>query len=89
MDTNMSIFNQINSLCYWLQLETPYHCALVLDSEKDRYYIRIKDRGIDLYTQQISNFSKKSKELLKIELTSIAESLVLLKGNYARQKQTA
>ncbi|MEL6810700.1 MAG: hypothetical protein AAFP76_05150 [Bacteroidota bacterium] len=89
MDTNMSIFNQINSLCYWFQHETHYHCALVLDSEKDSYYIRIKDRGIHLYTQQISNFSKKSKDLLRIELTSIAESLVLLKGNYVTQKQTA
>jgi len=90
METNMSLFNQVNSLCYWFQRETDYQCSFALDAEKDTYFVRLKDRATQIYTQQIIEFSKKSKmttKLLQIELSSIAHSLVHIKKNYVLENQ--
>jgi len=89
MDTNMSLFNQINSLCFWFQSETTYHCLITLDSEKDTYVIKLKDQHLTIYEQQIVRLSKKTKKLLQIELGSIANSLVHIKENFALENQSA
>ena len=88
----MSLFNQVNSLCYWFQRETEYQCSFALDSEKDIYFVRLMDQASQLYAQQISEFSKKCKmttKLLQIELSSIAHSLVHIKENYVLENQHA
>jgi len=88
----MSLFNQVNSLCYWFQRETEYKCSFALDSEKDIYFVRLKDQATQIYAQQISEFSKKCKmttKLLQIELSSIAHSLVHIKENYVLENQHA
>ena len=85
----MSLFNQVNSLCYWFQRETDYQCSFALDSDKDTYFVRLKDQTRQIYTQSIIEFSKKSKmtaKLLQIELSSIARSLVHIKENYVLEK---
>lgn len=90
METNMSLFNQVNSLCYWFQRETDYQCSFALDAEKDTYFVRLKGRATQIYAQQIIEFSKKSKmttKLLQIELSSIAHSLVHIKKNYVLENQ--
>jgi len=90
METNMSLFNQVNSLCYWFQRETDYQCSIFLDAEKDTYFIKLWDQTRQLYAQQIMEFSKKSKltaQLLQIELSSIARSLIHIKENYVLEKQ--
>jgi hypothetical protein len=89
MDTNMSLFNQINSLCYWFRLETNYHCLINLDSEKDSYVIKLKEQQHTIYEQRIVRLSKKTEKLLQIELGSIANSLVHIKKNYFLEHQSA
>ena len=87
MDSNMSLFTQINSLCYWFQKETSYYCVMMLDSEQDSYHIQLKDDHSQIYAQQVSYFSTKSNELLEIELSSIAQSLVLIKRLYIENRK--
>ncbi|NND50980.1 MAG: hypothetical protein HKN54_01155 [Flavobacteriaceae bacterium] len=79
MDSNLSIFNQINSLSYWFLLESNYKCSVVLDAEKNTYFVCIKKAGKPLYSHRIDDFSKRNKNFVKFELTAIANSLLHIK----------
>ena len=79
MDTNFSLFNQINSLSYWFLVSSNYKSSVVLDAEKDSYYVSIKKAGRPLYTHCITDFSKKNKQFVKYELIAIANSLLHIK----------
>jgi hypothetical protein len=79
MDTNLSLFNQINSLSYWFLLESNYKSSVILDAEKDTYFINIKKGKAHLYAHRISHFSKKNKRFLQFELVSIVNSLLHIK----------
>ena len=79
MDTNLSLFNQINSLTYWFLVACNYKSSIVLDAEKDTYFINIKKGNQPLYTHCIDHFSKKNKRFLQFELTSVVNSLLHIK----------
>lgn len=79
MDANLSLFNQINSLSYWFLIKSNYKCSIILDSEKDTYFIYIKKAGKRLYAHHVSNFSTKNHRFLQYELTAIVNSLLHIK----------
>lgn len=79
METNLSLFNQINSLSYWFLLESNYKSSIILDADKDTYFINIKKGNRPLYSHRITNFSKKNRNFLKFELVAIANSLLHIK----------
>ena len=79
MDTNMSLFNQINSLAYWFLFQTNYKSSVVFDAEKDCFFVTIKKGGKPLYSHRISDFSKRKHRLLQFELVAIANSLLHIK----------
>lgn len=81
MDTTFSLFNQINSLSYWLLLESNYRCSVNLNADQDLYYISIKKGSAILYAREINNFSKKNKRYLQFELSGIANHLLHIKDN--------
>lgn len=81
MDTNLSLFNQINSLSYWLLLKSNYKSTVKLNADEDIYFITIKKGTEILYTSEISNFSKKNKRYLQFELTAIVNHLLHIKDN--------
>ena len=89
MDANLSLFNQINSLSYWFLVKSNYKSSIVLDAEKDTYFVNIKKGGQHLYAHQISHFSKKNKRFLQFELMAIVNSLLHIKDNVvSRRKQS-
>lgn len=79
METNLSLFNQINSLSYWFLLESNYKSSVVLDADKDTYFITIRKGNKPLYTHCINNFSKKNKNFLKFELIAVVNTLLHIK----------
>lgn len=86
METNLSLFNQINSLSYWFLLESNYKSSVILDAEKDTYYVTIKKGNKPLYTHCISHFSKKNKNFLKFELIAVVNSLLHIKESVAHRQ---
>ncbi len=86
MDANLSLFNQINSLCYWLLIESSYKSSVILDADKDSYFVKVKKGNENLYAYQIPQFSKKSSRFLNFELKAVVNSLLLIK-NTAEQRQ--
>ena len=88
METNLSLFNQINSLSYWFLLESNYKSSVILDAEKDTYFITIKKGKNPLYTNCISHFSKKNKNFLQFELVAVVNSLLHIK-ELVTQRQLA
>jgi hypothetical protein len=86
MDTNLSLFNQINSLAYWFLLETNYKSSVMFDADKDSYFITIKKGGERLYTFSIKDFSNKNKRFLEFELIAIANSLLHIKETVIEKK---
>lgn len=90
MDTNLSLFNQINSLSYWFLVESNYKSSIVLDAQKDTYFVTIKKGSEHLYAHQVTHFSKKNKRFLQFELKAIVNSLLLIKDNVvSRRRQGA
>ena len=81
MDTNFSLFNQINSLCYWLLSFSDYRSSIHLDADSDIYSICIKHGGIELYSNEIKGFSKRNPRFLEHELDAIVAGLLHLKQN--------
>lgn len=79
MDNNLSLFNQINSLSYWFLTESNYKSSVVLDAEKDSYFVKIKKGQTPLYAHHISHFSKKNKRFLEFELAVVVNCLLLIK----------
>lgn len=84
MDTTFTLFNQINSLSYWLLLESSYRCSIRLNADEDIYFITVKKGNEILYSREISNFSKKNKRYLQFELSSIVQYLLHIKDNVAQ-----
>lgn len=83
METHFSLFNQINSLCYWLLSNSDYRASIILDSEKDTYSISIKLNTEELYSTSISGFSQRNPLFLKHELNAIASGLLNIKKSLA------
>lgn len=86
MDTNLSLFNQINSLSYWFLTESNYKCSVVLDAEKNTYFVKIKKGNQSLYACHINNFSSKNKQLLQFELVAVVNSLLHIKETVIRRR---
>lgn len=86
MDTNFSLFNQINSLCYWLLTSSDYRTTVVLDAESDSYSVRVTKAGIELYNNCIKGFSKRNPKFLEYELDAIVAGLLHLKQNVDQKK---
>ncbi|WP_299336630.1 hypothetical protein [uncultured Psychroserpens sp.] len=79
MDDNLALFNQINSLSYWLLRESDYKGSITFDANDDSYFITIK-KGIEsIYKHHIEDFSRKDPRLLKFELSSIVNHLLQIK----------
>ena len=89
METNLSLFNQINSLSYWFLLESNYKSSIILDAEKDTYFVTIKKGKKPLYTHCISHFSKKNKNFLKFELVAVVNSLLHIKETVKQRQLSA
>ncbi|MCK8481846.1 hypothetical protein [Psychroserpens algicola] len=81
METKFSLFNQINSLCYWLLACSDYRTSVFLDAETDTYGVCITHNGLELYTKTISGFSKRKAEFLEQELDRMVAGLLHLKQN--------
>lgn len=79
METNFSLFNQINSLCYWLLTTSDYRTSVILDAEKDSYSVTIKRANIMLYANCINGFSKRNPRFLEYELDAIVAGLLHIK----------
>ncbi|WP_104733795.1 hypothetical protein [Hanstruepera ponticola] len=89
MEANLSLFNQINSLSYWFLLESNYKSSIVLDAEKDTYFVTIKKGSKPLYTHCINHFSKKNKNFLKFELVAVVNSLLHIKETVKQRQLSA
>lgn len=85
MDTNFALFNQINSLCYWLLVSSNYRTSVCLDAEKDTYTVCIKHGGVELYANSIEGFSKRNPRFLEHELDAMVAGLLHLKQNVTQQ----
>ena len=81
MDTNFSLFNQINSLSYWLLLKSNYKSSVKLNADDDCYFISVKKGHEILYAHEIANFSKKNKQYLQFELAAIVNHLLHIKDS--------
>ena len=79
METNLALFNQINSLCYWLLNNSEYRASIVLDSDEDTFSISIKHCNIELYDNCIPGFSKRNPRFLEYELDAIVAGLLHIK----------
>jgi len=86
MDTNLSLFNQINSLSYWFLLESNYKSSVILDADKDTYFVNIKKGKHPLYSHCISHFSKKNKRFVQFELVAIVNSLLHIKETVVNRR---
>ena len=87
MDTHFSLFNQINSLSFWLLLESNYRSTVKLNADEDSYFILVKKGGETLYAHEITNLSKKNKKYLQFELAAIVNHLLHIKNNITYQHQ--
>ena len=81
METKFSLFNQINSLCYWLLVSSDYRTSVNLNAENDTYSVSIKHLGIELYSNTIKGFSKRNATFLEHELDGMVAGLLHLKEN--------
>ncbi|MCA0153067.1 hypothetical protein [Winogradskyella vincentii] len=89
MDTNFSLFNQINSLGYWLLSFSDYRTSINLDADSDIYSVCIKHGGIELYANEIKGFSKRNPRFLEHELDAIVAGLLHLKQNVDIKRKSA
>ena len=85
MDANFSLFNQINSLCYWLLSSSNYRTSVCLDAENDTYSVCITHLGVELYANSIQGFSKRNPLFLEHELDAMVAGLLHLKQNVTNQ----
>nr|WP_321234951.1 hypothetical protein [uncultured Psychroserpens sp.] len=90
MDDNLALFNQINSLSYWLLKKSDFKSSVTFDATDDSYFISIKKGIQSIYKHHVEDFSRKDSRLLKFELSSIASHLLQIKQSVDYdQKQTA
>lgn len=83
----MSLFNQVNSLCYWFQSQTKFVCSISLNSDTDTYFVKLKNGSTDIYKYRIESFSKKSGNLVEFELSTIVKNLIHIKENHQENKK--
>ena len=79
MDKNLALFNQINSLAYWLLKESEYKTTVTLDATDDSFFISVKNGFDAVYKHHIENFSMKDSRYLHFELSGIAAQLLQIK----------
>ena len=79
MDKNLALFNQINSISYWLLQESIFKSSITFDANDDSYFISIKKDVESIYKHHIENFSRKDSRLLTFELSSIVNHLLQIK----------
>ena len=89
MEQNLALFNQINSLAYWLLKESNFKCTVTLDAVDDSYFISIKNGLEAIYKHHIENFSKKDSRLLNFELQAIVTHLLQIKRSIAQNVRHA
>ena len=89
MDDNLALFNQINSLSYWLLKESDYKSSVTLDATDDSYFISIKNGIESIYKHHIENFSKKDARFLTFELSSIVNHLLHIKRSLQERQPVA
>ncbi|MDP5081229.1 MAG: hypothetical protein NWP87_01145 [Winogradskyella sp.] len=89
MESKFSLFNQINSLCYWLLVSSEYRTSVNLDAENDTYSVCIKHRGVELYANCIEGFSKRNPRFLEHELDAMVAGLLHLKQNVTQALKSA
>ncbi len=89
MDQNLALFNQINSLSYWLLKESHFKSSVTLDATDDSYFISIKNGIESIYKHHIENFSKKDERLLNFELASIVQHLLSIKRSFQDHQRIA
>ncbi|MBC3846284.1 hypothetical protein H8K90_07830 [Winogradskyella echinorum] len=85
METKFSLFNQINSLCYWLLVSSDYRSSVNLDAENDTYSVCITHCGVELYSNIIRGFSKRDENFLEHELDGMVAGLLHLKENVTQK----
>ncbi len=82
MDKNLSLFNQINSLPYWLLKESHFKSSVNLDANDDSFFISIKEGNEAIYKHHIEDFSKKDGKYLSFELNAIVQHLLEIKRTF-------
>lgn len=87
MEPNLSLFNQINSLSYWFLFQSDYKCSVFFDTDRDSFFVTIKQNGQAIYSHKISRFSQQNARILHFELVAIANSLVHLKESIRQQNR--
>jgi len=87
MEPNLSLFNQINSLSYWFLFQSEFKCSVFFDTDRDSFFVTIKENGQPIYSHKISRFSQQNPRILHFELVAIANSLVHLKESIRQQKR--
>jgi hypothetical protein len=85
MNSTFSLFNQINSLSFWLLTSSHYRASVALDAEKDTYSVSVIYAGKELYAKSIEGFSKRNTLFLEIELDTMVAGLLHLKQNITQQ----
>ncbi len=85
MESNFALFNQINSLSYWLLVSSDYRTSVCLDAEKDTYSVCVKHFGVELYSNSIEGFSKRNPRFLEHELDAMVAGLLHLKQNVTQK----
>ncbi|PNQ73092.1 hypothetical protein C1T31_08870 [Hanstruepera neustonica] len=76
-------------MSYWFLLESNYKSSVILDAEKDTYFVTIKKGSKPLYTHIINHFSKKNKNFLKFELIAVVNSLLHIKETVTQRQMSA
>ncbi len=85
MNATFSLFNQINSLSFWLLTSSNYRASVLLDAENDIYSISVNHGGKNLYSKSIEGFSKRNALFLENELDTMVAGLLHLKENVTQQ----
>jgi hypothetical protein len=85
MDAKFSLFNQINSLCYWLLVSSEYRTSVNFNAEDDTYSVCITHGGVELYSNVIKGFSKRDENFLEHELDGMVAGLLHLKENVTQK----
>jgi hypothetical protein len=89
MDKNLSLFNQINSLSYWLLKESHFKSSVTLDASDDSFFISIKEGNESIYKHHIEDFSKKDAKYLRFELNAIVNHLLEIKKAFQESTREA
>lgn len=85
MNSTFSLFNQINSLSFWLLTSSNYRSSVALDAENDTYSVSVKYGGKVLYAKCIEGFSKRNVLFLDDELNAMVAGLLHFKENVEQQ----